>query len=277
VTPDQYCRNKAAPGGSSLYCSILSLPPDRRRAITALHAFRRELSDVIDECSDDGVARMKFDWWRTEIATIAGGVPQHPVTRALAAAAARFPVTVVQLNEIIDGIASDFDRRRYRDFDALVRYCDHVTGTMYSMAAEIAGYRDAGTPRCAAELGIALQLAAIIRDVGKDVRHDRIYLPQDELERFGVTAHDVLELHESDRFTQLMRFQIERAQRRCRDAAAALPAIDRKTQQFGLAMAEIHRTLLDEIAADGCHVLTQRTALTPLRKLWIAWKTRLRN
>lgn len=277
MTPDQYCRNKAAPGGSSLHYSIRFLPADQRHAITALHAFCHEMNDVIDECSDSGVARMKLGWWRTEIANLFDGVPQHPVARALAAAVPRFRITAPRLTAIIDGVEADLDCDRYPDFDALVRYCYHVAGIANIVCAEIAGYRDDATPRAAAEFGIALRLTAIIRDVGKDARRGRIYLPQDELVRFGVTERDILELRESERFTRLMQFQIERTVARYQQAAAALPPIDRKTQRAGLAMAAIQRTLLDEIAADGCHVLTRRTALTPLRKLWIAWKTRIRD
>ncbi len=277
MTPDQYCRNKAAPDGSSLYYSIRSLPADQRNAITALHAFCREVNDVIDECSDSGVARMKFGWWRTEIANLFGGVPQHPVMRALAAAVPRFRITAPRLTAIIDGVEADLDCDRYPDFDALARYCYHVAGIANSVCAEIAGYRDDATPRAAAEFGIALRLTAIIRDVGKDARRGRIYLPQDELVRFGVTERDILELRESERFTQLMQFQIERTVARYQQAAAALPPVDHKTQRAGLTMAAIQRTLLDEIAADGCHVLTRRTTLTPLRKLWIAWNTRIRD
>ncbi|MGH8599056.1 MAG: presqualene diphosphate synthase HpnD [Burkholderiales bacterium] len=277
MTPDQYCRNKAARSGSSLYYSMRSLPPDQRCAITALYAFCREVNGVIDECSDSGVAHMKLGWWRTEIAHIYDGVPQHPVARALAAAVPRFRITAPRLNAIIDGIESDLDCDRYADFDALTRYCYHVAGTASIVCAEIAGYRDAATLRYAAELGIALRLTAIIRDIGKDARRGRVYLPQDDLARFGVTERDILELRESERFTRLTQFQIERTAARYQQAVAALPAIDRKAQRAGLALAAIQRTLLHEIAVDGCHVLTRRTALTPLRKLWIAWKTRIQN
>jgi phytoene synthase len=220
---------------------------------------------------------MKLGWWRTEIANLFDGVPQHPVARALAAAASRFRITAPRLTAIIDGVEADLDGERYPDFDALTRYCYHVGGITNIVCAEIAGYRDDATPRAAAEFGIAFRLTALIRDVGKDARRGRVYLPQDELARFGVTERDILELRESERFTRLMQFQIERTVAHYQQATAALPAIDRKAQRAGLVMAAIQRTLLNEIAADGCHVLTRRTALTPLRKLWIAWKTRIRD
>ena len=120
---------------------------------------------------------------------------------------------------------------------------------------------------------MAFQLTNIIRDVGEDARRGRIYLPMDELKHFDVPAADILNARYSDNFRALMEFQIERAEQYYAQAMAQLPAVDRKTQRPGLIMAAIYRTLLDEIRRDGCQVLHQRISLTPLRKLWIAWKT----
>ena len=125
----------------------------------------------------------------------------------------------------------------------------------------------------AADLGLAFQLTNIIRDVGEDARRNRIYLPLDEMRQHGVSAGEIVSAKETDNFRQLMEFQIERALGYYRQALAALPAVDRRSQRAGLVMAAIYRTLLDEIRADGCRVLTRRTSLTPIRKLWIAWKT----
>jgi phytoene synthase len=122
-------------------------------------------------------------------------------------------------------------------------------------------------------LGMAFQLTNIIRDVGEDARRDRVYLPLDELARYHVSVADIMHARESDGFRQLMEFQIERALGYYRAAYALLPPADRKPQRAGLVMAAIYQALLGEIRADGSKVLTQRTSLTPLRKLWIAWKT----
>jgi phytoene synthase len=122
-------------------------------------------------------------------------------------------------------------------------------------------------------LGIAFQLTNIIRDVGEDARKNRIYLPVEDLQKFNVPASDILGLRQSEAFGQLMRFQAERARAHYEEAFRALPAEDRKAQRPGLIMAAIYRTLLEEIERDGFAVLHRRTSLTPLRKLWIAWKT----
>jgi len=273
MTPDQYCQDRAAKSGSSFYYSFLFLPPEQRRAITALYAFCREVDDVVDECTDAAIARTKLAWWRNEVHAIYGGVPRHPVTQALAAVIARTPLPEAQLQEIIDGMEMDLDRDRYADFAALEVYCHRVAGVVGLLSAQIFGATDPRTAEYAHALGIAFQLTNIVRDVGEDARRGRLYLPQDELARFGVTANDIFRARESDAFRALMEFQVERALAWYDRAFALLPAADRRAQRPGLVMAAIYRTLLVEIRTDGCRVLTTRTSLTPLRKLWLAWKT----
>ncbi|MGC2457455.1 MAG: presqualene diphosphate synthase HpnD [Gallionellaceae bacterium] len=277
MTPDQYCQQKAAASGSSFYYSFMFLPPDKRRAITALYAFCREVDDVVDECSDENVARTTLAWWRGQVAAIYHGMPQHPVCQALAPMVKQFNLPQEHLLEIVDGMEMDLNRHSYENFKSLQLYCYRVASVVGLMAAEIFGYTDRRTLKYAHDLGIAFQLTNIIRDVGEDARRGRIYLPLDELQQFGVGASDILNARESEGFYKLMQFQIERAQRFYQQAFGQLPDADRKTQRTGLIMAAIYRTTLDEIVASGCHVLKERVSLTPLRKLWLAYKTWLRN
>jgi len=273
MTPDEYCRQKAAQSGSSFYYSFLFLPPEKRKAIIALYAFCREVDDAVDESRDPAVAAAKLAWWRAELAELFAGRPQHPVTRALAGVVERFGITPAQLTEIIDGMEMDLRQNRYPDFAGLQRYCHRVAGVVGALAAAIFGYRDPVTLDYADRLGLAFQLTNIIRDVGEDARKDRIYLPMDELMRFDVAAADILNARHTENFSRLMQFQTERALRCYDEAFALLPPQDRCAQRPGLVMAAIYRTLLEEIAADGHRVLGQRIALTPVRKLWIAWRT----
>ena len=280
MTPDQYCQEKAVQSGSSFYYSFLYLPLEKRRAITALYAFCREVDDVVDECTEASVARAKLAWWRQEVAAIFhanGDPPSHPVAKAMQNMSRTFNITVERLNQIIDGMEMDLDYNRYADFDTLKHYCYHVASVVGLCSAEIFGYRNPCTLKYAENLGLAFQLTNIIRDVGEDARRNRIYLPQDELARFGVSEGDILQSRETDSFRRLMEFQIERAERYYAQAFAELPAEDRRNQLPGIIMAAIYRTLLNEIKDDGCHVLRQRTSLTPLRKLWIAWKAWLKG
>lgn len=273
IDPHQYCQDKAAASGSSFYYSFLFLPPERRRAITALYAYCREVDDVVDECTDPGVARTKLAWWREELKRLFAGQPQHPVTRALADVIGPFGISEEQLATVIDGMAMDLDYNRYPDFDTLKVYCHRVAGVVGLMSARIFGYSDERTLGYAADLGLAFQLTNIIRDVGEDARRNRVYLPLDELARHGIDVSQIIHGKDSPAFRALMTEQVERALATYEQAHAKLPAADRKPQLPGLIMSAIYRTLLEEIRADGCRVLTHRTALTPLRKLWIAWKT----
>jgi phytoene synthase len=273
MNPDDYCQQKAASSGSSFYYSFLFLPIERRRAITALYAFCREVDDVVDECNDPQIAATKLAWWRMEVARLYEGKAGHPVTQALQGVLPSFNLPQEQLLEIIDGMEMDLTQTRYLDFKGLSLYCYRVASVVGLLAAEIFGYEDRKTQKYAHDLGMAFQLTNIIRDVGEDARRGRIYLPIDELQQFDVKAADILNARYSDNFRRLMEFQIERAERYYEQAFAQLPAGDRRAQRPGLVMAAIYRALLEEIHRDGCRVLTQRTSLTPLRKLWLAVKT----
>jgi phytoene synthase len=276
MTPDEYCQQKAAASGSSFYYSFLFLPAERRRAITALYAFCREVDDIADDVSDVATARSKLAWWRTEVASLFAGHPQHPVTKALAPFVKEFGLDAARMNEIIDGMEMDLAYHRYPDFDSLKLYCHRVAGVVGQLSASIFGYANPSTLEYAESLGLAFQLTNIIRDVGEDARRDRVYLPQDELARFGLAAEDILARRGGEGFRKLMEFQAERAQSHYDLAFSKLAPEDRAAQRAGLIMAAIYRTLLDEIRDDRFDVLDKRIALTPLRKLWIAWKTWVR-
>jgi phytoene synthase len=278
MTPQEYCQQKAAASGSSFYYSFMFLPKTRREAITALYAFCREVDDIADECQDMDIARTKLAWWRAEISNLYASKPQHPVTKALATPVKDYGLQEQHFLEIIDGMEMDLNQSRYVDFDELQLYCYRVASVVGILAASIFGYTNPTTLLYAHDLGLAFQLTNITRDVGEDARRDRIYLPLEELEKFGVTEHDILQGHESDKVKQLLDFQIARAESYYDKAFSQLPPEDRKAQRTGLIMAAIYRAVLDEIKLDGAQkVLNSRTSLTPLRKLWLAWITWVKN
>src|SRR5450830_1754070 len=277
MSPDEYCEQKTAASGSSFYYSFLFLPAERRRAITALYAFCREVDDTVDEATDGSVARIKLAWWRTEVSKMYGGTPTHPVMLALQPHIVPYKLEEKHLLAIVDGMEMDLDQSRYLDYPGLQRYCWHVAGVVGILSASIFGYTNPQTLAYAEKLGLAFQLTNIIRDVGDDARKGRIYLPVNELQQFGVTAADLLNFRHSEKFEALMKFQADRAQALYDEAFALLPKEDRRAQRPGLMMAAIYRTLLNEIEHDGFHVLNQRISLTPIRKLWLAWKTYIRG
>jgi len=281
MNPQQYVQDKAANSGSSFYYAFLFLPPPRRAAITAFYAFCREVDDVVDDMQDPSVAATKLQWWRKEVAQSYAGQPSHPVMKALMPCAPAFAIQAAHLNAVIDGCQTDLEQTRFLDYPGLARYCHLVAGVVGEVAANIFGRTEETTVAFAHKLGLAMQLTNIIRDVGEDARRGRIYLPMSELQRFDVKASELLKREApwgySERFDALMRFQAARAHATFDEAMALLPEADRVAQKPGLMMANIYRTLLREIEAQGFQVLHQRTSLTPLRKLWIAARTHLRG
>jgi phytoene synthase len=272
MTPQDYVQQKAAASGSSFYYAFLFLPKPRRAAITAFYAFCREVDDVVDETVDAGVAATKLAWWQLEVAQSFAGQPTHPVMKALMPLAADYQIEQRHLQAVIEGCQMDLTQTRYLDYPNLQRYCHLVAGVVGEVAANIFGQTQPETTLYAHKLGQALQLTNILRDVGEDALRGRIYLPVNELQQFDVKAHEILKRSYSDRFTALMKFQAQRAQGLYDEALALLPAADRRAQKPGLMMASIYRALLREIEHDNFQVLHQRVSLTPLRKLWLAWK-----
>lgn len=273
MTPQRYCRDKAAASGSSFTLSFLFLPGAKRDAITAFYAFCREVDDVVDECRDPAVARTKLDWWRAELVRLYGGQPSHPVAMALLPVVGPYGIAREQLEEIIDGMAMDLARTRYAEFKDLRLYCHRVAGIVGEVAAGIFGYQDHATLKYAARLGLALQLTNILRDVGEDARRGRIYLPLAELAQFGVAEADLLAGRDSEGFLRLAEFQYQRARATYDEALALLPASERKGQRPGLIMAAIYRDVLERIRTEGFPVLHRRVALTTGRKAWLAART----
>ena len=272
MTPQQYVQEKAASSGSSFYYAFLFLPAPRRMAITAFYAFCREVDDVVDEIAEPDIAAAKLAWWRQQVTEAYQGDPQHPVMKALMPCASTYGIEAQHLLDIIAGCQMDLRQNRYLDFAGLSHYCHLVAGVVGEVSARIFGQTDEQTTRYAHQLGLALQLTNIIRDVGEDARRGRIYLPLDDLRTHGVTVQSILNLEEGPSFKRLMQFQASRAQDHYRQALELLPSVDRRRQKPGLMMASIYRTLLDEITRADFPVMTQRVSLTPLRKFWLAWR-----
>lgn len=270
---DRYCQEKAAKSGSSFYYSFLGLPTEKRQAMTALYAFCREVDDIVDECLDKEVATQKLNWWADEIEALFQGKPQHPIGMALQKAFKHFPLKKYLFQEILQGMQMDLQYQGYQTFEDLKEYCYSVASAPGLLAAEIFGFTENSTLEYAKNLGIALQLVNIIRDVGEDLNRGRLYIPEDELEQFSIKPHEIFAKAYSKRFQDLMAYQAKRARDYYQNALSALSITDYKTQKNGIMMGEIYFSLLREIEKLDYRVLEQRVSLTPLRKLWIVWKT----
>ncbi|MBK3843427.1 squalene/phytoene synthase family protein [Paraburkholderia aspalathi] len=271
---DEYCQQKAAPPGSSTYYALRQAPAASQPLLTALFALRREFEETVKETSDPAIGRTKLAWWQNELAALASDSPSHPVSKALAAYLPNVETEYPELQALLAGFEMDLDQARYLDYPNLRRYVQGVGGTFASLVARASAKDSVQVSTWSAPLGEALQLAQFVAETGNDARHGRIYIPIDEMQRFNVTAADLINRKYSDAFTELMRFETKRARDAVQAALAAMPANERRSQRTLVAQAALAVALLDEIERDGYHVLHQRIALTPIRKLWIAWRAR---
>jgi len=279
MSPDEYCARKAAPEGSALYYALRLAPPARRPPVAAVHAFCRELREGALEVSDPSVARLKLGWWRAEIVAAFEARAHHPIAQALAPAVAAFKLPQRLFEEVIDGIAFDAGRVAYSDFAALEAHCRRVGGGIAELSARILSGTEAASAY-ARDLGVALQLTAIVQRLGGDLHRGRMYLPEEELARFEVTREDLGQRRATSGFAALMAHQAQRTRdfyARSHAAFAAMPASERHAQRPGRALAAIGQALLDEIEGDDYRVLDRRISLTPLAKAWITWKTSWRR
>lgn len=274
---NQYCQDKALKSGSSFYYSFMFLKPVQRQAITAVYAFCREVDDIVDECQDTEVAKKKIAFWHEELNRIYNNEPTHPVGIALRLSLKNYPIKQYIFSEILQGMTMDITYQGYETFEDLKLYCHCVASTVGLIATEIFGYQNSQTLKFARTLGIALQLINIIRDVGEDLQRNRIYIPENELQQYSVTLEDLQAETPSDNFIKLMKFQSERARYYLDEAYKILPKEDRIKQKTAIIMAEIYEKLLCEIELSNFAVLKQRISLTPIRKLWLAYKVNYRE
>lgn len=272
MNSSEYWAEKTVPVGSSVYYAFLFLPPAQKTAATALYVLAGEAQDIVAKQQELSVAHAKLAWWRGEADRLGSGTSTHPVMSALEPYAADGTLAPSLIEQIFDGVEMDLAQTRYLDYRGLERYCTLISGTVAEALARILGATDTSTLQYARQLGVALELTEILRDVGEHARRGRIYLPLDELKRFGVSVPDILQAHGGTEFVALMRFQSDRVRALYRAADAALPSPHRLHQRPGLIMAAHAQALLTELERDQFPVLRERVALTPMRKLLIAWR-----
>lgn len=277
MTPEDYCHNLAARQGSDFRYSLLGLPLAQRQTLAAVQAFHLEATQIVVECRDIGVARTKLEWWRSEVGRLFSGNPQHPVTLSLHPRLASFNLPEEYFREILDGVAMDLEYDVYPSFAELTLYIHRRGSVPALLVAEILGYQDRrATPRFAHEAGALLLLFELLHNVRRQAQQGRFYLPEDEMRQFSVQANDLATVQTTDRVRQLFAFQADRIRDYYHRALATLPDIDRHAQYSLLIRMELVMALLAEIAEDGYRLLEQHTSLTPLRKLWLAWRLQRR-
>ncbi|HEY7924773.1 MAG TPA: presqualene diphosphate synthase HpnD [Vicinamibacteria bacterium] len=263
--------------GTSFYYAFLILPEAKRRAIYALYAFCRVVDDCVDE--PDGEREAGLARWTAELDKAYAGAPETELGRELAETVARFPIPRGAFEDIVAGCRMDLTTRRYATFADLRVYCERVASAVGLASIEIFGYDAPGTRDYAIELGLALQLTNILRDIAQDARRDRIYLPLEDLARFGVSEAELLAAVDDPRALRspglrgLLAFEAERARSHYAAAARALPERDRHAMRAAEIMGAVYRAVLEEWARRGHPVAGPRVQLSKPRKLWIALRT----
>jgi len=262
--------------GSNFYYAFLTLPRPRREALYAVYAFCRTVDDIADlggaGGADPPAQRRELRRWREEVARCydARAIPEHPIAVRLQAAVRAYTIPRAALEAIVDGVEMDLDRVTYETADDLYPYCYRVASAVGLACIEIFGYTDPRARQYAVDLGTALQLTNIIRDVGADARAGRVYVPQAVLRAFGVTVDDLKAGRYTEQFVRLMTHQAARARRFYRFAWESFPTVDARTLVAAEIMARIYLALLGEIEARRFRVFDERITVPVARKLAIA-------
>jgi 15-cis-phytoene synthase len=251
------------------------LPRPQREAIRAVHAWSRALDDGVDEESDASRARERLTLFRRELAALYDGTPEEPLTVALRPHVERFRIPRRYFDELINGVEMDLMQKRYGSFAELRRYCYRVASIVGLICLRIFGEAEERGREYAENLGMALQLTNIVRDVGSDLKRGRLYLPADELARFGVSEEGLRRRERSGAFLNLMQFQAERARSFFQAAERDVHSLDRRRLLAAEIMARVYSRLLDRIEASGFDVLAREVRLSKLERVWIAASTAL--
>lgn len=275
MTPEDYCHDLANARGSDFRYSLLGLPLAQRQALCAIQSFCLETAGIATECQDLGVARTKLDWWYAELDKLFAGKPEHPITCALWPHLGRFNLPQEHFRTLLEGVAMDLDYEIYPTFSTLTPYIHRRGSVAALLVAEVSGYRHRhASSRFAHEAGAALLLFERLYDVRQYAHLGRFYLPEDEIRQFGLHSDDFLATKITDRVQQLFAFQAQRIHDYHRRALEHLPDEDRLAQCPLLIRLELMMALLREITEEGYRLLEQHTTLTPLHKLWLAWRLR---
>lgn len=273
MTPEEYCRAKAAPRGSSLYYALYFADRRKQPALYAVHAFHAEVMGVSREVSDASVGQVKLNWWREELARLYAGTGRHPVSEALQPALERYNLAREYFEEILEAAETDRLYNAYPSFKQLSLYCHRAGGALQHLTAEINGYEDRATARYAHDLGMALQLTEILRNVRLDAERGQVYLPEDELQQAGLDRADLLKPATGERLREFFALQADRIDKFFDQAFERLAPEDARAQRSNLILAVLYRELLAEMREENFPLLDHAIHLTPLRKLWLAWRT----
>ena len=257
---------------SSFFYSFSFLPRDQREAIQTVYAFCRETDDIVDMERDPKKKVVLLRKWRMELGKALEGRSVYPLLNQLSVTARRFKIPVEHFHELIRGVEMDLTKNRYETFDELKTYCHRVASSVGLICLEIFRPRNERTREYAAHLGIALQLTNILRDITADAKHDRTYLPLEDLRRFGCSEADLIEGRYSPEFVALMEFEYHRAEEYFRRAQQSLPKEDKRAMFAAKIMERIYYHTLLRIKKNGYNVFKKSSRLPSFLQFLIAVK-----
>jgi phytoene synthase len=256
---------------SSFYYAFNLLPEDKRDAMNTVYAFCRKTDDIVDENSDStDVKYEKLRKWRIEFEKSFSGHSEFALLNKLGTTISKFNIPLDPFFELIKGMEMDLQKDRYKSFDDLQLYCYRVASTVGLMCIEIFGYKHPSTKQFAVDLGIALQMTNILRDIGKDAKTGRIYLPQEDLIKFNYTEQEILSLVYNDNFRDLMIYESSRAKQYFNSATANLDLDDKKTMFAARAMQHIYYKMLEKIISADYDVFNNDIKVSKIEKVGIA-------
>ena len=261
---------RAPSRGTNFALAFRALPPDQREAIRAVHAFSRQVDDSVDETPDPGRAREEISRWRDEVAACYEGEPKEPAARALRPHLERFRIPRVYLDELLSGVEMDLTHLRYATFEELRRYCYRVASVVGLICLRIFGDEEERGRAYAENLGMALQLTNILRDLGSDLARGRIYLPREDLHAFGYPEEELARKERNAAFRELMRFQVARARGFFAAAEREASSLDPRRILAAEIMGRIYRRLLTRIEASGYDVFSREVRVPFHERAWIA-------
>jgi len=277
MSPEKYCEDKTRGSGSSFFYAFLFLSPEKRRAMMALYAFCREVDDIADEIKEKEVAVRKLAFWQEEIDRVFEGKARHPVGKELMWTLAHYPIEKSMFSEMIEGMLMDVSGKPIVTDEDLNLYCYRVAGVVGLMSIAVFGFTQEASKTFALRMGDALQLTNILRDVYEDTKIERIYLPQQTRAKFKVTDNDIRQgfgnhAESNANLKALLQHYWDKAEQAYQDALAALPDQDRQSLTPSLMMGAIYYAHLAKIKAVDFDVWQHPARLTPLKKIWVAWK-----
>jgi 15-cis-phytoene synthase len=250
--------------------SFAMLPEDKRDAINTVYAFCRCTDDIVDDEGDEVTKMYRLQRWREELELGFRNQSVHPLLNKLSVIADRFNIPAVHFFDLIRGMNMDLEKSRYATFEELHEYCYHVASTVGLMCSEIFGYRHESTRQYAVDLGIALQLTNIVRDVRDDASRGRVYIPLEDFERFGYTVDQLLRSEYNEQFVRMMHYETERARGFYSRARASLAAEDHGAFFAARIMDRIYFRILAKIERKNFSLFGERISISTFEKFRIA-------